>query len=185
MEWKYFDFIQRTYFYLCVCSYIFKRNTSVTYAIHNQSSITHYFKEHEVHLVNHNNALINPRAFPGAERPERTRIASLHEPPALTLDERGMIRDCNKSGERLFGYQRHDLIWQHVSKLLPQLSGVALIREGRINSLLGFFCHCGRVFQARNRLGNTFPSELSFVHLEREGMRILRVIVHHSGNAKS
>jgi PAS domain-containing protein len=51
--------------------------------------------------------------------------AECYESPALAMDERGMIRRCNKSGERLFGYPSHELIWLHVSILFPQLSGVA------------------------------------------------------------
>ncbi|MGA9667142.1 MAG: PAS domain-containing protein [Gallionella sp.] len=138
-----------------------------------------------MNLVKYGNAAIDGNTFPASEQLERTHIASWHEPAALTLDERGMIRDCNKSGEKLFGYPRHDLIWQHVSKLLPQLSEVALVQQQRFNPLLNFLCRCGKLFQTENRQGKTFPSELSFVHLEHEGMRTLRVIVHPFGNAKS
>jgi PAS domain S-box-containing protein len=111
--------------------------------------------------------------------------AELHESPALSLDERGMIRNCNKSGERLFGYQCHELVWQHVSMLFPQLSGVPLVQEGRFNSLLNFLCRCGKLFQSQNRQGDTFPSELSFVHLDHDGRRTLRLIVSPSDNTKS
>jgi len=34
-----------------------------------------------------------------------------HEPPALSLDERGMILDCSKSFRTLFGFRRSDLVW--------------------------------------------------------------------------
>ncbi len=137
--------------------------------------------------VKQNNVVIEPNAFPNAERLKRTHkySAKWHEPPALTLDERGMICDCSESGESLFGYRRHDLTWQHVSKLLPQLSGVALVLEGRINPLLQFLCHCGHLFQVQNRLGDTFPSGLSFVHLEHDGIHTLRLIVRPSDNAKT
>lgn len=107
------------------------------------------------------------------------------EPPVLTLDERGMIRDCSKSGESLFGYRRHNLVWQHVSMLFPQLSGVALVREERFNPQLNFLCHCGKLFQTRNRQGDTFLSKLSFVSLENDGRRTLRLIVQPSDNTKS
>jgi len=111
--------------------------------------------------------------------------AEWYEPPALSLDERGMIRDCSRSGERLFGYQPHDLVWQHVSMLFPQLSGVALVQEGRFNPLLNFLCRCGKLFQTQNRQGDTFLSKLSFVRLEYDGRHTLRLIVSPSDNAKS
>jgi len=111
--------------------------------------------------------------------------AEWYEPPALSLDERGMIRDCSESGERLFGYGRHDLVWQHVSMLFPQLTGVALVQEGRFNPLLKFLCRCGKFFQSRNRQGDAFSCNLNFVRLEHDGMRTLRLIVSPSDNAKS
>jgi PAS domain S-box-containing protein len=117
-------------------------------------------------------------------RQEHTDIYSTewHDRLALTLDERGVIRDCNKSGEKLFGYRRHDLVWQHISNLLPQLLGVDLIQDGRVNPLLDYLCHCGHLFQVQNRQGDAIPSELCFVHLEHNGNRTLRLIVHPSCN---
>jgi PAS domain S-box-containing protein len=111
--------------------------------------------------------------------------AEWHELPTLAIDERGMIRNCNKSGERLFGYRPHDLVWQHVSMLFPQLSGVALVQEGRFNPLLNFLCRCGKLFQTQNRQGDTFLSTLRFVHLEHDGRHTLRLIVRPSDNTKS
>ena len=111
--------------------------------------------------------------------------AEWYEPPTLALDERGMICNCNKSGERLFGYRPHDLVWQHVSMLFPQLTGVAVVQEGRFNPLLYFLCLCGKLFQSQNRQGDTFLSNLSFVRLENDSKPILRLIVSPSDNAKS
>ncbi len=102
------------------------------------------------------------------------------EPPALSLDERGMIRDCSKSCEGFFGYPRTDLVKQHVSTLFPQLSGVALVQKGQFNPLLSFICRCGQLFQAQNREGATFPCNLIFVPLENNGRRTLRMIVSPS-----
>ena len=108
-----------------------------------------------------------------------------YEPPALALDERGMIRDCSTSGRRLFGYQLRDLVWQHVSILFPQLSAVALVQEERLNPRLNFLCRCGKLYQTQNRQGDTFLSTLSFVHLEHDGRRTVRLIVRPSDNTKS
>lgn len=106
-----------------------------------------------------------------------------NEPVTLTLDERGMIRDCCSSCEALFGYSRRELVWQHVSKLLPQLSEIKLVQNGQINPRLGFICRCGHLFRSQNRDDSFFYSELSFVNLEHAGMRILRLFVRPHGYA--
>jgi PAS domain S-box-containing protein len=99
------------------------------------------------------------------------------EPPVLTMDEQGMICDCSKAGEKLFGYSCKDLVWQPVSRLLPELSGISLVTNGEINQQLGFLSHCGHHFQAISRSGNTFMNELYFVLLDYAGRRIVRLIV--------
>jgi hypothetical protein len=101
-----------------------------------------------------------------------------HDPPALSLDERGMILDCSKSFEIIFGHSRCDLVWQHVSKLFPQLHGVEFIQAGEFNPLLNYLCRCGHLFQLRNRQGDTCSNGLSFVRIENEGRKLLRLIVH-------
>lgn len=122
-----------------------------------------------------------------AKRAELTDAHSAkgYEPPALSLDERGMIHDCSKSCENFFGYQRTDLIKRHVSSLFPQLAEVAFVQEGQFNPLLKFLCRCGQLFQAQNRQGDTFPCNLIFVPLENNGRLTLRMIVSASSNAKS
>lgn len=107
------------------------------------------------------------------------------DPPALTLDERGMICDCSKAGEKLFGYPRQDMVLQHVSKLLPEFSEIQLVKDGQFNPQLSFLCHCGHHFRATNRLGNDFMSELHFVILNDTGIRQIRMIVRPSGTVSS
>ncbi|MGO8755750.1 MAG: PAS domain-containing protein [Gallionellaceae bacterium] len=100
-----------------------------------------------------------------------------HEPPVWLLDESGMIQDSSKSVEELFGYRQSELVWQHISCLIPQLSEVVLIQKGRVNRQIEFICHCGHIFMGLNRNGDTFPNELSFILLEHEGLHTLRLIV--------
>lgn len=107
----------------------------------------------------------------------RKPAAGWTEPAALTLDERGMICDCNKAGEDLFGYSRPEMTWQHVTRLLPQLDGIKLVQDGQINPLLIFLSRCGHRFQLRNCRGGTIPSELSFVNVGYTGKLMLRLIV--------
>jgi len=111
------------------------------------------------------------------------RTAKLPEPVTITLDERGTIRDCNPSGENLFGYRRSDLIRQHVSRLFPQLSDVALVENSRINPRLRFLCRCGHHFLGQDQKGNTFFSKLNFVHLDNAEQGILKLLVQPFRNA--
>jgi PAS domain S-box-containing protein len=115
--------------------------------------------------------------IPMSQEQTDERLARTPEPVTLTLDEGGVILDCSKSCERLFGYFRSDLLRQHISRLFPQFTGVALVQNSQINSRLGFLCHCGHRFQAQGRHGNTIFSELSFVQLDNAESKALRMIV--------
>jgi hypothetical protein len=100
-----------------------------------------------------------------------------NDPPALSLDERGMILECSKSFEMLFGFRYNDLVWHHVSMLFPQLMGVELVQAGQLNPLLNYLCRCGHLYQTRNRQGDSFLSRLSFVFIGYDGSQSLRMIV--------
>jgi len=79
---------------------------------------------------------------------------------ALTLDERGMICDCDPAAEALFKCRRSELVWRHVSLLLPQLAEFELMPNGQANPRLRFLCHIGQRFQAVAQDGEHFASEL-------------------------
>jgi hypothetical protein len=100
-----------------------------------------------------------------------------HEHPALTLGEGGLIGDCNKPLQLLFGLRRVDLVWQQVSKLFPQLEGIELVQAGIVNPRLNYLCRCGQLFHAQTRRGDIFSSNLSIVRLEYAGRRSFRMIV--------
>ncbi len=130
-------------------------------------------------MLREGNTAIRAEVSPFVRRREwpHGRFTKLHGPPALSLDERGMIRDCTASCEEFFGYQRQDLLDHHISSLFPQLEGVALVEDGQFNPLLNFICRCGQLFHAQSREGDTFPCNLIFVSLENNGKRTLRMIV--------
>lgn len=65
----------------------------------------------------------------------------------LTLSDSGMIRECSRAIERLFGYSPAKLLWQHISVLLPQLAGMALVTGGEINHRLHYLAHIGHRFE--------------------------------------
>ena len=140
-----------------------------------------------MNLLRNDDSTIAPPKSVKSERPEWTDaerkkwlegyLAARHEPPALSLGERGLIRDCSKSLLILFGFRRSDLVWQPVARLFPQLAEVELIEAGQINPFLNYLCRCGQLYQSHNRQGDTFTSNLSFVRLEYEGRRSFRMLV--------
>jgi len=79
---------------------------------------------------------------------------------ALTLDQHGMICDCNCATEALFRYRRNEIVQRHISTLLPQLGQLDLMEDGRINQRLHFLCHIGHTFQAVPQDGECFDGEL-------------------------
>jgi hypothetical protein len=107
-------------------------------------------------------------------------LTEWNDPPALSVDEHGMIQECSKSLERLFGFSQSDLLYQHFSMLFPQLTGVELVHEGQINPLLNYLCRCGHHFLTKNWKGEVFASNLSIAHIGYDGSRLLRVLVRPS-----
>jgi hypothetical protein len=103
--------------------------------------------------------------------------SATQEPPALSLDERGMIKDCSKSFESLVGFRRSELVWHHVSIVFPELKDVELFQNGQINPMISYLSRCGQPYQALNRQGEINAERLNFVILDNQGKRTLRLIV--------
>jgi hypothetical protein len=103
-----------------------------------------------------------------------------YDPPALTLDGQGLIQECGKSVESIFGYSQHELIWQHISCLFPKLSDVSLLQGGRLNPMLSFICHCDHDFEAISKQSDIIKCNLNFFLITNEGIPTLRLIVRPS-----
>lgn len=95
----------------------------------------------------------------------------------LTLDGHGMVCDCNRACEDLFKYHRSELVWRHVSMLLPQLAELALMQNGQPNPHLRFLCRIGRHFLAVTQDGERFASEVFLNVLDGTGRGRLSLIV--------
>jgi len=100
---------------------------------------------------------------------------------ALTLDGRGMICDCDRAGEMLFGYRRSDVVWHHVSMLLPQLTESGLMLNGQVEPHLRFLSRIGRPFVAVTRNGANFACELFFNILDGTSHGRVSLIVRQVG----
>lgn len=91
----------------------------------------------------------------------------------LTLDDQGVIIECGKTCESVFGYPPDELLGSPVSRLIPQLSTIELVQDDRINSRLAHLCHCAIAFEARRRDGLCFASELFINRLGRHNVAVL------------
>lgn len=102
------------------------------------------------------------------------------EPAAITVNRNGTICNCNKAAETLFGFRHEELVTQHISLLLPQLSDVEWIQDGRPNPHLSFLSRIGRRYKAMKRDGNQFASRLFVVDLGNSEQCGLQLIIRHA-----
>jgi len=95
----------------------------------------------------------------------------------LMLNDNGIIRECNQACEKLFGYLSGEILWKHISTLLPQLAGIALMSGEQINPRLHFLTHIGHHFEVIGLGGIHFASQLFINEVENLGQHYLRIIV--------
>jgi PAS domain-containing protein len=96
---------------------------------------------------------------------------------ALTLDNRGIIRDCSGPSVKLFNYRHDELIQRHISLLLPELEKLELVRNGEANHRLRYQCRIGRHFMAVTRHGEHYASKLFLNILDSSGDGRLTLII--------
>ncbi|MDO8990308.1 MAG: hypothetical protein Q7U91_11830 [Sideroxyarcus sp.] len=104
-------------------------------------------------------------------------LTERHTPPVLLLDVNGFIQECGKTVEKIFGYRQHELVWQHISCLFPQLVDMPLMQGNHLNPMLNYICHCDHVFEAINKQSDIVVCHLNFFLVEYKGMQNLRLIV--------
>lgn len=95
----------------------------------------------------------------------------------LTLNEQGMICDCNMDGMEALGYRRSDLAWQHISALVPELAGIKLMLGEKINPRLHFLSRIGYRFRLIGQGGKHMEGELFIRDMEQPGKRFLRAMI--------
>jgi PAS domain S-box-containing protein len=110
-------------------------------------------------------------AIMGSPAPDRA------EPPALWMDTAGVILECNPALETVLGYTGRELVSQHVSVVLPELSTGYVFRDGLLNPMLDFLSHLGHHFHARKRNGQAFGAELHFIENHHGEPKTIRLLV--------
>jgi PAS domain S-box-containing protein len=98
----------------------------------------------------------------------------------ITIDEHGIIDSANPATERLFGYDRTELIGKNVKLLMPQPYREEhdeyvhnYLRTGKAR-IIGI----GREVTGLRKDGATFPLNLSVSELRLEGRRMFTGIIH-------
>ena len=102
---------------------------------------------------------------------------AINKKGVLTILENGMILNCNQAGASLLGCTPSKLKWQPVFKLLPQLAGLALVLDGKINPYLMFLSVVGHRYEVRAMNGKHFACELFFSEVEEFGRHCLRIVM--------
>lgn len=95
----------------------------------------------------------------------------------LMINDNGIIHECNKAFEKLFGYLSSDILWKPVSILLPQLAGIALMDSGQVNPRLRFLTHIGHQFEVIGLGGMHLASQLFINEIDNFGQHYLRIII--------
>jgi hypothetical protein len=95
----------------------------------------------------------------------------------LTLHYNGMITECNKAGGKLLGCLPSELIWQHISRLLPQLKNVALMEGPNLNPYLHFLSRVGYKFDVISLRGARLIARVFFCEIGTMEHRFLRIII--------
>lgn len=99
----------------------------------------------------------------------------------LTLDINGVIKDCNKAGADLLGCEPSKVTRLNISKFLPRLGEVALLKGERVNPYLRFLSRVGHQFEIIGIGGARFTSQLFFNEAENQGPHCLRIIIQPIG----
>jgi hypothetical protein len=95
----------------------------------------------------------------------------------LTLHLNGMITECNKAGERLLDCLPSELVWRHISQLLPQLKNVALMQGQNLSPYLRFLSRVGYQFEVISLKGAHLLGKAFFCEIGSMDHRFLRVII--------
>jgi PAS domain S-box-containing protein len=131
----------------------------------------------QVKTVKKINTLSNKQVSTDGSTAKAARYFFDSDEAVLTLLENGLILNCNKAGAQLLGYEPNQLIWQPISRLLPQLADMALVQDQEINPYLHFLSLVGHRFEVVAANGTHFASELFFSEVEELRRRCLRIVM--------
>lgn len=94
----------------------------------------------------------------------------------IELDETGIIQNCNVTCEEMVGFKKEELVARPISMLIRKLSEYQIILNHSLNPVLEYICHCGMPFQVKSKAGDTFFSQIRFVHLQHLNVPRVRLL---------
>jgi hypothetical protein len=77
----------------------------------------------------------------------------------------------------LLAYSPKELIWRHISVLLPELEKMKLICDGEINPRLRYLSRIGRRFTMKGNNGRQFSVRLCIHDISQRGRHYLRALI--------
>jgi hypothetical protein len=95
----------------------------------------------------------------------------------IILLNNGMILNCNDAGAKLLDCAPNKLTWQHVSKILPKLTGIPLVLDENVNPYLHVLSVIGHQFEMVAMNGINFSCKLLFCILKEFGNCCLRITI--------
>lgn len=95
----------------------------------------------------------------------------------IILLNNGMILNCNEAGAKLLDCTPNKLTWQHISKILPKLTGIPLVLDENINPYLHVLSVIGHQFEVVAMNGINFSCKLLFCILKEFGNSCLRITI--------
>lgn len=132
----------------------------------------------KIHQAKQENTMVNhDQGFVCFDKNKSNHNLAINKEVVLTLLENGMILNCNLAGESLLGCDSNKLIWQPISKLLPQLADLTLMLNKKINPYLKFLSVVGHRYEVRAVNGTHFACELFFSEVEELGRHCLRIVM--------
>ena len=134
-----------------------------------------HFEDYQAKLEN--TMVNNQQGFERLDSTKANHKLAKNKDAVLILLENGMILNCNQAGASLLGCDPSNLTWQPISRLLPQLAGLALVLDEKINPYLKFLSVVGHRYEVRAMNGTHFACELFFSELEEFDRHCLRIVM--------
>lgn len=104
----------------------------------------------------------------------------------IVINNKGIIQSVNKATEKLFGYQREDMIQENVSMLMPNPH--ASNHNQYINNYLetgrAKIIGIGREVEAMTKTGQLFPCLLSIIEVKLDNEHLFTGIIHDLSDIK-
>jgi PAS domain-containing protein len=156
-----------------------KSNGSLSEATVVPAPISSLKRSRQPYLTQHSSHIAFPAANHRSEHSENVvdLAGTSYGKMELVLNELGMICDWNSQFRDWLGYRRSDLVFRHISILLPKLAEMKLMCGRQINPRLRFLFRIGYQFQLVGFAGKQFEGRLFINNMENRGRHYLRTMI--------